>query len=204
MHRSIRPRGVSLIELIVTSSIVVLLLGEVWMMMSVGSRFYLKTRAQTEVQTSALLGLRWLSKDLAEGSTFSLRQYDPDSTDFPSTHNGISFGSPKDNNEQVYYNDSGVLLWTSIVGYYIDPDSNVLYRTKLPLSPRVPAAPRIDDSVHHIDILAARTDRRRIAGHAIRLEAVQNARNVAVTLKCRNEELGFGLTLKTRLEMKNK
>ncbi len=200
-----RVAGATLIELVVSSALVLLLMGEVWYLASAGSRFYLKIKGKTEIQKSALIALRWFSKDLAEGAPLSFRHYDPD-LGIDTSYDGMVFGSPKDVNDQVYYNDSGQLLWTSVIGYYIDPSNNILYRTKLPLpdTDYPTRAPLIDDSLYHINLLARISERRAIAHHVVNLTTEQSTQSVKVEVHCRDEDLGFGLKVQTRLEMKNR
>jgi hypothetical protein len=188
----------------VSSGLVLLLLGQIWMMLQAGTRFYLKVRGQSEVQRDALLALRWLSKDLAEGASLSFRHYNPDNPSIDTVRNGLVFGSPKDLEGNVHYDSRGRLLWTSVTAYYIDPDTNTLFRTKKALDEHQVSAPLINDEDHGVDLLADIEDRRTIARNVIDIETVQGPRNVRVTLRCRNEELGFGLTVRTKLEMKNK
>lgn len=204
-RRSRRISGSTLIELVVSSALVVLLMGEVWYLTSAGSRFYLKIKGKTEMQKSALIALRWFSKDLAEGAPLSFRHYDPE-LGMETSYDGLVFGSPKDVNDQVYYNGSGQLLWTSIIGYYIDPTNNNLYRTKLPLpdSDYPTRAPLIDDSLYHIDRMATISERRAIAHHVVDLTSEQSTQSVKIVVHCRDEDLGFGLKVQTRLEMKNR
>ncbi len=195
-------RGLSLVELMVASVLVLLLMGEVWMMLRAGTRFYLRVKSQTETQRSALIALRWLSKDLAESSPNSFRHYDP-TYHIPTVHDGFVFGSLKDESEEIIYNEDSKILWTTVTCYYIDPVSHVLYRTKKPQADPGITAPKIKDADHHIDILAGLEKRRPIAHHVKDIESVLGPKNVKITLRCRDEELGYGLTVSTRLEMKN-
>lgn len=181
-----------------------LLLGQVWLLMRAGTQFYVKIRAQSEVQRDALLALRWLSKDLSEGAPLSFKAYAPDNPSAVSVHPGIVFGSPKDLQEQVQYNDHGRLMWTSVVSYYIDPATKTLFRVKLPLDPPVSRAPTIEDEDYHVDVMAGIPNARTIAHNVVELITVQGPKNIKVDLKCKNEELGYGIKVSTRLEMKNK
>lgn len=179
-------------------------MGEVWMLLQAGSRFYLKVRGQTEIQKNALISLRWLSKDLAEGAPLSFRHYDPDNPSITTSHNGLVFGSPKDLDEKVSYNLQGRLLWNSVIAYYIDPDTQQLFRAKQLLDEPVNQAPQIQDDIHHVDILAGAESRRVIAREAVDINTKQGIQSIEVKLKFRDRKLGFGLTVQTRLEMKNK
>lgn len=188
----------------VSSLLVLLLLGEVWMMIRAGSQFYRKARAQSEMQRNALLALRWLSKDLSEAAPLSFRYYDPSNPAFPSTHQGIVFGSPRDLDEKVHYNENGRLLWNTVIGYYIEPTSRTLYRVKKPLDPPELRAPQIDDELYHLELLAKEPMARPIAHDLFKFEASPGPKSIKVTIRCRNEDLGYGISVTTRLETKNK
>lgn len=205
-----RRSGISIVELMVSSGLVLLLLGELWMLLQTGTKFYLRVRGQTEVQRQALFALRWLSKDLSEGAPLSFRHYNPDNPSITTVRNGLAFGSPKNANGQVTYNPQGRIEWHSVLGYFIDPESNNFLRTQyiLPTStPPTPAtiAPQINDDEHHVDLLATSSlEKRVIAQKIVDIETEQAPGNVKVVLKFRDEEMGFGLSVETRLEMKNK
>lgn len=190
-----------------SSVLVLLLLGEVWLMIRAGSQFYRKARAQSEMQKNALLALRWLSKDLSEAAPLSFRFYDPENPAVPTVRQGIVFGSPKDLEEKVHYNENGRLLWTSMVAYYIDPESKALYRKKLELEEdeRGSRAPQINDDKYHVDLMAERSPAGRIVARDLyKLRAVPGPKNIKIDIQCRSEELGYGISVSTRLEMKNK
>lgn len=173
-------------------------------MIRAGSQFYRKARAQSEMQRNALLALRWLSKDLSEAAPLSFRYYDPENPASPSVRQGIVFGSPKDLENNVHYNENGRLLWTTMVAYYIDPESKSLYRKKVELSEHVARAPQVTDEDFHIDLLATPPTDRVIAHDLYKLEAVPGPKNIKIDIQCRSEDLGYGISVSTRLEMKNK
>ena len=191
-------------EILVSSVLVLLLMGGIWMMLRSGSRFYLKVRGQSEVQRSALLALRWLSKDLAEAAPLSFKHYKPTSATAPSVHPGMVFGSSRDLDGNLIYDAAGQLQWRTMIGYYIDPTTRILYRTIAELPSPQNEAPIVDDTLYHIDILAAQANRRKIVEHVFRMKTVPGPRDMLIKLHCRNEKLGVGLSVQTRLEMKNK
>lgn len=202
-----RSRGTTLVELIVASSLVLLLMGELWMLLQTGSRFYLRSRSQSDLQRNALIALRWMSTDLAEGAPLSFKHYEPE---FMATtdRDGFVFGSPKGEGEQVEYNDKGRLLWSSVIGYYIDPETKDLIRARMPVkSEPTVVAPQINDSDYHIEELSKTREeikKRIVAQMAYDIKTTQGPQDVLVKLRFRDEDLGFGLTVQTRLEMKNK
>ena len=196
--------GATLVELVVASALVLLIMGELWMLLQTGTRFYLRSRAQSDVQRHALIALRGMSTDLAEGAPLSFKHYDPDNPSITTDRNGFVFGSPKDANEAASYNEEGRLLWTSVIGYYIDPASKDLIRAKILLDEPKESAPQILDELYHISLMEAASNRRMVAQDAYDIETVQGPQDIQVTLRFRDEDLGFGLKIQTRLEMKNK
>ena len=139
--RSKNSRGASLIELTVASLIVLLLMLEIWRLVAAGSRFYHRARSQSDVQRNSLIALRWMAKDLSEGSTISFREYKTDGPT-PMTHAGIVFGSPTvPGTSSVNYDAKGRMIWSSVIGYFIDPADKTLYRQQIPLAdPSLPSS----------------------------------------------------------------
>ena len=201
-----RERGISLIELIVASGIVILLMVEVWGLVRAGGRFYLRARGQTDIQRNSLLALRWITKDLSEGSAISFREYTTDGTGGQAsnvTRAGIVFGSPTDDAGRVHYDETGRLQWSSVIGYYIEPSDRALYRQKLPLAAPQNFPPIINNDSHSTDHLAARPAPRLVARNILSIETTQGPSDISVKLHTRDQEIGYGITVQTRLEMKN-
>jgi hypothetical protein len=188
----------------VASLLVMLLMGELWMLLQTGTRFYLKARSQTDLQRHALIALRWMSTDLAEGAPLSFKHYDPLNPSITTDRNGFSFGSPKNLDEDVVYDETGRLSWTSVVGYYIEPGTGDMYRVKVLTPEQTSTAPQIIDELYHVQVMESSPYKRKVAEKADNIEIVRGIQDVAVKLRLRDEDLGFGLTVQTRLEMKNK
>jgi hypothetical protein len=199
-----RTQGASLIELIVASFVVGLLMLEVWGLVAAGGRFYRKARSQGEVQRNSLFAMRWIAKDLAGGSTISFREYSPDAT-VPPAYPGIVFGSPvRPQDGQVHYNSSGRMQWGSVVGYYIDPSDSSLYRQQIALADQsLTFPPIIDNDAHSTDIMAGLPRPRLVARQINTIETQQGPTDIKIELSSRDNELGFGIKVQTRLEMKN-
>lgn len=193
--------GVSLVELIVASFIVGLLMLEIWGLARSGSRFYLRARSQGDIQRNSLLALRWMSKDLGEGSAISFREYA--AVGGSSSRAGIVFGSPSDTSGSVHYDDKGHILWSSVIGYYIEPSDGALYRQQMMLPAPQLFAPTIDNDTHSPDHLAGLPGPRPVARHIHSIETTQGPSDILVKLVTRDEEIGYGITVQTRLEMKN-
>ena len=200
----VSSRGVTLIELIVASLLVTLLMVELWMLLQTGSRFYLKARSQSDLQRHALIALRWMSTDLAEGAPLSFRHYDPDNPSIVTNRNGFVFGSPKNLAGDILYDEEGRLSWNSVVGYYIEPEGGDLFRVRVATPDATSSAPQILDDLYHVDVIYDAPSKRKVAEKAFDIDIVQGIQDVSVILRLRDEDLGHGLTVKTRLEMKNK
>lgn len=204
--------GTSLIELIVASFISGLILLEIYWLAHAGSQFYRRTRGQSEIQRESLLALRWMSKDLAEGSALSFRYYKkfPTPGGAPERWHGISFGSflAADGSGVARQNGTGRMLWASVICYYIDNDDHGLYRQVRGLAdPTQTIPPIIDDSLDAPKVMAALpkggTTYRPIARGVQEISVVQGPKDVQLKLDVRDVDLGFGIEVQTRLEMKN-
>ncbi len=196
-------RGASLIELIVSSLIVGLLMIAIWRLVAAGSQFYHKVRSQGDVQRNSLLALRWIARDISSGSTISFREFKTDGAS-PVTHPGIAFGSPTvTGTSDVSYDGKGRLLWSSVIGYFIRPEDNTLYRQQIPLSDIKTFPPTISSDAHSTDVMAGLPNPRLVARHIHDISTTQGPKDIKIQLSTRDEELGFGIKVQTRLEMKN-
>lgn len=202
--RSKNSRGASLIELTVASLIVLLLMLEIWRLVAAGSRFYHRARSQSDVQRNSLIALRWMAKDLSEGSTISFREYKTDGPT-PMTHAGIVFGSPTvPGTSSVNYDAKGRMIWSSVIGYFIDPADKTLYRQQIPLAdPSKTFPPVIDNDTQSTDAMAGYSRPRVVARQIHEINTTQGPKDISIELITRDEELGFGVKVQTRLEMKN-
>lgn len=201
-----RPSGTSLIELIVASAIVMLLMVEVWGLVRAGGRFYLRVRSQSDIQRNSLLALRWITREIGDGSAISFREYTTDGTGGQAStvaRAGIVFGSPTDESGRVHYDEKGRLQWSSVIGYYIEPSDRTLYRQKLLLSVPQGYPPIINNDLHSTDKLATLPAPRVVARHIESIETVQGPSDILVKLHTRDRDIGYGITVQTRLEMKN-
>ena len=191
----------------VASLIVGLLMLMIWRLVATGAQFYRKVKSQGDIQRDSLLALRWMAKDLSEGSAVSFRKYVTETSEgVPTgfTHAGIVFGSPnvKDTGN-VAYNAKGRMLWSSVIGYYIDPVDNTLYRQQLALGSSKTFPPIIENNLHSTDVMAGRPGPRVVARNIHKIETTQGPKDVKIELSTRDTVLGFGIKVQTRLEMKN-
>lgn len=196
-------RGASLVELIVSSFIVGILMLEIWRLVAAGSQFYRKVRSQGDVQRESLLALRWIARDLSSGSTISFREYKTEGTN-PAVNPGIVFGSPNViGTSSISYDPNGRMQWASVIGYFIRPQDNTLYRQQIPLAAAQTFPPVIDNDTQSTDVLAGLPGPRVVARHIHEISTTQGPKDIKIQLSTRDEELGFGIKVRTRLEMKN-
>lgn len=196
-----KVRGVTIIELMVASTLSLLIMGMLWYQMQAGQRFYLRVRAQGDIQRGALMAVRWISRDVLQGNSNNLREYG-----LPGVV-GMAFASPENTAGTVSYDtDSGAIEWRSTVTYYIDPATNKLHR----VIQDYPGGPQnffkqINSATDTPAVVMATggLTRRTIAENIEDLVVQRGPKNIKLTLKAKQEDLGFALSVHSRLEMKN-
>jgi hypothetical protein len=132
-----RPRGISLIELLISATLMGLCLSAVHMLVKAGNNYLRVSQAKHDLQSQALLSLAWLQRELGES--------DPESYKTLSTpYQGVIFASPRDDSGQVQY-DLGRMLWPKFICYYVK-DQNLVRKVKsvAPPFPYPPPAPGVD------------------------------------------------------------
>lgn len=113
-------RGATLAELVMVMALMSMLLLAVHQMASYGIKYYRDSTDSLEVQQQCLLASARLTADLSE-SRYDTVRVSPD---------GIVFASPRAEDGSSTFDAQGRLLWQSLVCYYRDPATNVLYRQK--------------------------------------------------------------------------
>lgn len=103
-------RGTSLIEMLVVTGLVSLILVAVGILISSGMDYYFYSVEQVEVQRRSLIGLNYMSKELALSTNESVLE----------GVDGLVFASARDASNQVNRDDAGRILWTKLICYYVD------------------------------------------------------------------------------------
>ncbi|MEW6282408.1 MAG: hypothetical protein AB1758_27620 [Candidatus Eremiobacterota bacterium] len=95
-------------------SLLLLVLGCTYQVLTRGMRYMKEADATLEVQQQTLLGLVWVTNELAESS--------PDSVQFSggSEPPGISFASARDPSGKFTRDDDGFVQWQGVICYYLD------------------------------------------------------------------------------------
>lgn len=127
MNHRLRPRGTTLVELMIYMSLVTMVFLAIYGVFMAGRRYFEIARASIEVQQAAnTIGYR-LTRDLMETDAPTVQFY-PNST-LTSAPAGVVFLSARkpvtgaaDDNTFQYDNTYGVPNWQKYIGYYLDVD----------------------------------------------------------------------------------
>ncbi len=110
-----RLRGASLAELLIASTLFLMLSVALFQVMHTGSAFMRRSEASLDMQKELLLALTWIHKDMSESAARVFRK-DPQ---------GIVFASPRDLDGQLQLDSVGRITWQRIVAYYVDDVAGV-------------------------------------------------------------------------------
>lgn len=191
-------QGVTLVELLIASSLSVLIMVLLWYQMSAGQKFYLRVRGQGEIQRGALQAVRWIARDVIHGNAGNLNAYTTPVI-------GMAFASPEDTAGNTTYASTGAIEWRSTVIYYIDDATKNFYRVQIDYPGGRQDFPEpVGGPLSPAGVAGNATLKPRLAAqHIIDLQVDRFPKNIVVNLKARQEDLGFGISVRTRLEMKN-
>jgi type II secretory pathway pseudopilin PulG len=140
MNLGSRSRGFTLVEVVVYSSVLLFLLGGIFMVVEGGSRYFRLAEAHETVNQQAVIAMSRIRGELTNGSQASLN---PSNT--PQDH--ILFLSPfgmDDTNEDDYEYDGTQLIWKKWVCFYLDGEDRLVraeFDTPDSPDPSVPPLP---------------------------------------------------------------
>lgn len=124
MRTATRPRGVTLIEVAVHSSLLLIVLGIAYAGLVLSQKYYRHSEASVRVQEQALLAVRRMVAEMGGSPAAGVT----------SDANGLVFVTARDAQGRVSYDStSGECLWQGVVCYYLDSGS--LCRKERPLTP---------------------------------------------------------------------
>lgn len=112
-----RPRGVTLVETLIHSSLMLLLLGGIVAVLILGTRSFRKVEAVTEVQREMAAAVAALRTELAETR--------PGSIASGTNPTGVIFLSPRPDAGPWAHSSTGKLLWQRWVCYYVETRNGV-------------------------------------------------------------------------------
>ena len=199
MSRRHSPKGTSLIEMIIVTGLVSLILVAVGILISSGMDYYFYSVEQVEVQRRALIGLNFMSKELALSTNESVLE-DAD---------GFVFASARDASNQVNRDAAGRILWTKLICYYVDTyagtTSLLRKEENLPGGPN-PEVP--DPSLLGMNVPYFRTNGntpRVMSRGIIALQAVKQTDSVEIllTAEARNGRNWFEMDVETTIVPRN-
>lgn len=198
MSRSphITHRGASLVEMILSMSILVLLMAITSRIMIFGYDYYWTAIGSLDVQKAALLANRRLSADLALSNIKTV------SIDT----NGIVFASPLDANGVPRYTSDGNVIWQSHVCYYLEttPTESRLIRKETPVGTPGPNPPLPLAEGHSVASFASRPNPQLVATGIVDLTATIDVDvvNLAITGSTNSRGV-FEMTLRNRAFTRN-
>lgn len=133
-----RPRGFTLLEVLVSSASFMLVLGVIYGLFILGSQYFRAASGSVEIQQSSITGMNRMQKELMETDISSVAYYPAASPP------GITFLSPRNGSGQYILDPaSGAPRWGKYICYYVGPDPSngallALYRKEqvlgIPLS----------------------------------------------------------------------
>lgn len=125
-----RDKGFTLIEMLLTMTLSLIGIASVTTTLILGYRYFYLGNDITQIQQRAGIALEKMVKELRETSMDRIEP-NPDSINSEeNSSNIISFASARDENNNFLTDAEGMPDWTKAIVYFIDTDSNVLYRYK--------------------------------------------------------------------------
>ena len=158
-----KHQGTSLLELMLASSLCLLLLGIVWEMVVSSKRYLDNSDGKIRLQGDVLKSLQRVSRELVESDRFAITtHYDVDPTHRKANY--IVFPTPRGADTHIVFDVEGRMLWQAMVCYYlVDRDGKpCLCRKFAPLAvpasepPAPPPVEQIRDDANLPENLVAR------------------------------------------------
>jgi prepilin-type N-terminal cleavage/methylation domain-containing protein len=142
-HKS--QNGLTLIETMIASAILLMMLTAIYQTLVLGLRFYDKTRDAAEIQQEGLRVVAQLERSIQSANSASLEVFpaplpSPADPSMPA----LGFVSAETNNGFFQSNAAGAPTWQKSVLFYCQPKSPglfKLFRSEIPILPATPTAP---------------------------------------------------------------
>lgn len=134
-------------EIIVSSGIVMLLMGSVFALVRYGVNYVHDSQARLDSQQNALFAMHKIQSELRESNIKTIRV----------GTNAVLFADPRDNNDYYRYDDKSRLYWHRFLLYSVETEGskNVLVRRSLTL-PTPVTVPPLPSDYPQADIAAMR------------------------------------------------
>lgn len=171
----------------IASAVMLLLIGSVGAVFTASIRYYKRTQAQVDLETSALIALKMLSRDLSESSIKTV-EVEPA---------GVVFATLR-NADGGYDNDAdGEIYWQGLLCYAVEPLNGnpalIRYRRQLGLSGN-PHDPLSQIPIATVATFVGSADPKRLMATGVSAFTIaERARESATS----NKYLEIGLTLNT-------
>lgn len=113
-----RSSGLTMIEIMVVSGIMLLLMLVLTSIYVRGSRVWLKVDRETELLREIQVAMRYLERDITTGNPRGLTR----------GNNALAFLSCQDADRQIHFNDRGQPIWQKFVVMYVDSNGTLRSR----------------------------------------------------------------------------
>lgn len=150
MPTSTRRRGFTLLELLISSVLLLLMLGSAYQALVLARKYHQKLADSTQIQQETMSVLSRLERSISAASAQSL-EVSPDST-------AIRYVSAQTNDEFFDLdNTSGAPRWHRWVGVYLDGTTLIMKDAPIPPTTSVPVFPdfnaiKLDPTAHRVNL----------------------------------------------------
>lgn len=104
------PAGFSLLETMVSASLMAVVLGSIYAMLVAGMRYHRATATSLELQQDSLHALMWLTREIGETNPRTVAVF--------ANPPGLLFASPRDRAGNIFIDNSGAIRWPKFICYF--------------------------------------------------------------------------------------
>lgn len=105
-----RAGGFSLLETMVSASLMALVLGSIYVLLVAGMRYHRATATGLELQQDSLHALMWLTREIGETNPRTILVFN--------NPPGLLFASPRDRSSNIFIDNSGMIRWPKFICYF--------------------------------------------------------------------------------------
>lgn len=143
-------RGATLFELLIASTLMLLMLGGIYQMLAASKRYMDNAEGKSRVQSEVLKAVALICREVGESDRYAIA-CDPD-------HHRMAFPTPRNRFGKIEYDSAGRMLWQAQICYWLDTRNGVrcMLRKVEPLpggdSPEVPPPPPPESIINKASI----------------------------------------------------
>ena len=200
-----RRQGITLLELIMSMSLLMLLTGLLLQIYMAGVRYYRRTVAIAALQQGCLMSASELSREIQQTTLGSIQE------DTSAAKEYVTFASPRDQNGVINFSAGNLVLWQSFVCFYIDmrEDRKCLMRQTSLIQPPTALTPTVPPTLTAsyfrtlgIPTPATPSKARLVAENISNIE-VQRGREIEIKIVAAEPNLQLRISVKTKILPRN-